>query len=100
MTDEEHSLMVATYLRLNQIVDNITSLNMGSSLTWVWVWDIIKGEIKEGVDEDKVFAQLWKDADKAGFSLEYGTESLHEHITDWLIAHNFHEESDEEEDND
>lgn len=96
MTNEEHSLMVATYLRLNQIVSSITNLNIGSSLTWVWVWDVIKAELQEGIDEDAVFAKLWADADSEGFTLEYGTEDLHEHITTWLIKSGFAQEEEEE----
>jgi len=100
MTTEEHSRMVATYLRLNQIVNSITNLNLGSSLTWVWVWDVIKSTIeREGatVSEDEIFAKLWADVDKEGFTLEYGAEDVSEHITNWLIKNGFIKDEDLEE---
>ena len=35
--------------------------------------------------EKDVWDLFWEDADKNGFSLEYGTEDLHEAVFDWML---------------
>jgi len=87
-----------TYEALNEIIYGLTKVNAFPSLTWVYVWDIVKdkldyytiekGEeyaVRMGLTEKEVFDMLWEDAGKQGFSLEYGTEQLHDHIFDWMI---------------
>ena len=87
-----------SYEALNRIVDSLKEVNAFPSLTWVYVWDIIKDKldyyhpdlheeyaVNPDMTEQDVFNLLWEDADKMGFSLEYGTDQLHEHIFDWMI---------------
>ena len=94
----ELELQEDTYQKLNQIVETATSLKIGSSLTWIWVWDIVKYNLKEGVSEREVFTKLWESADKEGFTIEYGSEAIQEHITDWLVANDFHESCEDDSD--
>lgn len=87
-----------SYEALNRIVDSLKEVNAFPSLTWVYVWDIIKDKldyyhvdsqeeyvVSPDMTEQDVFNLLWTDADSMGFSLEYGTEALHDHIFEWMI---------------
>ena len=48
---------------------------------------------------EEVWELFWRDADKNGFTLEYGTEALNDHISDWLIdVEAVKEKEDEDED--
>jgi hypothetical protein len=61
-------------------------------------------DFKEGGEPDycvtmeleEVWEQFWTDADKNGFSLQYGTEDLYDAIRDWLIDSGIVEEVDDE----
>jgi hypothetical protein len=79
---------------LDHIIDQISKLPIGQPLVWVWVWDVVKStyeDFKEedeyvvSMDLDQVWDLFWTGADKNGFTLEYGTEDLYEHIRDWMI---------------
>jgi hypothetical protein len=87
-----------SYEALNKIVDSLKEVSAFPSLTWVYVWDIIKDKldyyhpdmheeyaVNPAMTEQDVFNLLWEDADRKGFTLEYGSEQLHEHIFDWMI---------------
>jgi hypothetical protein len=87
-----------SYEALNKIVDSLKEVNAFPSLTWVYVWDIIKDKldyyhpdmheeyaVNPAMTEKDVFDLLWQDADDKDFSLEYGGEHLHEAILDWMI---------------
>ena len=86
------------YVRINEAVDKISNLGVFPSLVWTWTWDIVKSELdyyspesgESYVTNDKftekdVWDMFWADADKNGFSLEYGTETLHEAVFDWML---------------
>jgi hypothetical protein len=87
-----------TYVALNKLIDGLQEVNAFPSLVWLWCWDIVKDQLdyyhgesgEEYVTNDKltekdVFDMFWEDSDKNGWSLEYGAESLHESIFDWML---------------
>ena len=66
----------------------------------------VAGEgIQEGAEEEycvaedieDVWEMFWTDADKNGFTLEYGAEALYEHVRDWMIDRHIIDEVPEEE---
>jgi hypothetical protein len=86
------------YVQLNKLIDGLKEVNAFPPLVWLWVWDIVKDQLdyyhgesgEEYVTNSKftekdVFDMFWEDADKNGFSLEYGTEDLHESVFDWML---------------
>lgn len=86
------------YENITKIIEQISELGVFPSLVWVYVWDMVRdnldtfhaesGEynvVNPGMTEKDVFNLFWEDADKNAFSLEYGTEQLHEHVFDWMI---------------
>ena len=52
------------------------------------------------MEEEEVWQLFWEQADKNGFTLEYGTEDLDEHIRDWMIDESIIELVQEEENED
>lgn len=77
---------------LDSMIDTMSGMQVGSPLTWIWVWDIMSHKHKTIEDDyyfkstlDEIWDDLWQNADNAGFTLEYGTEHLHEHVDDWLV---------------
>jgi len=95
---QEETRMWDTYNDLQEIVVRVESLTVFPSLVWVWCWDIIVDKfknyakdvddeyvIKSGLELHDIFKMFWEDADKNGFTLEYGTEDLDEAIWDWMI---------------
>ena len=75
--------------KIESIIKQISDLNLGIALVWVYVWDMIDNyyddpdyEIK---DKETVWTALVEHVSKGeGFSLEYGNEYLSEHVYDWL----------------
>ena len=67
-----------------------TSLEISNSQ-----WDdVVKDGFEDyatpkGLELKTIWDKFWEDADKNGFSLEYGSEVLVEGINDWLIENNF-----------
>lgn len=103
------------YIRINTIIDQLQNLGVFPSLVWVYAWDIVKDiyennqfedaalndydAVPQGMELKTIWDKFWEDADKNGFSLEYGAEDLHEAIRDWMFACGFLinlEEEDEE----
>ena len=87
------------YEDINLIVDSLQNLNVFPSLVWVYTWDIVKERLdyyspdsgeyyvtNNKFTEKDVWDMFWEDADKNGFSLEYGTEDLHEAVFDWMTG--------------
>jgi hypothetical protein len=77
---------------LDTMIEMMPGLQVGSPLTWIWVWDIMVHKYKTPEDDyyfksslDEIWDDLWANVDKTGFTLEYGTEHLHEHVDDWLV---------------
>ncbi len=89
------------YEEINKIIDSLSNLSVFPSLVWVWTWGIVKDiydnhqfddsamndydVIPQGTTLKQIWDKFWEDADKNGFTLEYGTEDLHEAIRDWMI---------------
>lgn len=86
------------YVQLNKLIDGLSEVNAFPPLVWLWVWDMVKDRLDiyspEGgedfvtnpkLTEKDVFDLFWEDADKNGFSLEYGLEYLDEAIFDWML---------------
>jgi hypothetical protein len=86
------------YIRINEIVDKLGNLGAYPSLVWVYTWDIVKDKLdyyseeageecvtNSNLTEKDVWDLFWEDADKNGFSLEYGAEDLHEAVFDWML---------------
>lgn len=86
------------YLRINEVIYKLQNLGVHPSLVWVYVWDIVKdkldyyhpdsGEdyvINNKLTEKDVWDLFWTDAESKGFSLEYGTEQIHEEVFDWML---------------
>jgi len=110
---QEHTRMATTYLKLNQIIENIRQLDVFPSLVWVWCWDVVRDKLdthSPGRDDDyltnpkfteeDVWWMFVQDLDKNTFSLEYGSEDLDEAIFEWMrerdILIYLEEDSDEE----
>ena len=93
---QDKTRMQDIYRDINLIIDKIGELQVFPSLVWVWTWDIARDlyrNIQAGseeeycvtMEEEEVWQLFWTQADKNGFTLEYGTEDLDEHIRDWMI---------------
>jgi hypothetical protein len=112
---QDRTRMLDTYNEIEDIIENISKLSVGLPLVWVYAWDVARDlytSIQEGAEEEycvtedieDVWEMFWTDADKNGFSLQYGAEDLHEAIRDWMIDRNIidevPEDDEEEEDED
>ena len=108
---QDRTRMQDIYRDINLIIDKISELQVFPSLVWVWTWDIVRDlyrNIQAGseeeycvtMEEEEVWQLFWEQADKNGFTLEYGTEDLDEHIRDWMIDQSIIELVQEEEDED
>jgi hypothetical protein len=108
---QDRTRMQDIYRDINLIIDKIGELQVFPSLVWVWTWDIARDlyrNIQAGseeeycvtMEEEEVWQLFWEQADKNGFTLEYGTEDLDEHIRDWMIDQSIIELVQEEEDED
>jgi len=108
---QEKTRMQDVYRDIEEIIDKISVLPVGQPLVWVYVWDVARTlwtDIMEGgeeeyctaMDEEEMWELFWTQADKNGFSLEYGTEDLYEHVRDWMIDQRIIEEAEEELDED
>lgn len=86
------------YVLLNKLIDGLNEVTVFPSLAWLYTWDIVKDKLdyytpdsgESYVTNDKftekdVWDMFWDDADKNAFSLEYGTEHLHEAVFDWML---------------
>jgi hypothetical protein len=89
------------YAVLNKLIDQLSEVNAFPPLVWLWTWDMVKDRLDsyspEGgesyitnpkLSEKDVFDLFWEDADKNAFSLEYGLDTLDDHIFDWMIQRN------------
>jgi hypothetical protein len=111
---QDRTRMLDTYNEIEDIIERISKLSVGLPLVWVYAWDVARDlytSIQEGAEEEycvsedieDVWEMFWTDADKNGFSLQYGAEDLHEAIRDWMIDRNIIDEvpeDEEEEDED
>jgi hypothetical protein len=110
---QDRTRMLDTYNEIEDIIEKISKLPIGLPLVWVYAWDVARDlytSIQEGQEEEycvsedieDVWQMFWTDADKNGFSLQYGSEDLHEAIRDWMIDRGIIDEvpEDDEEDED
>lgn len=108
---QEKTRMQDAYKDVTSIVDKIGELRLGQPLVWVWVWDVavtILKDIREGgdpeynvtMDEEEMWELFYTQADKNGFSLEYGSEDLYEAVRDWMFDEGIIETYDGDEDED
>lgn len=105
---QEKTRMLDTFNDVEDIIERIGSLSVFPPLVWVYTWDVARDmylDFQNGGDPDycvtmdleEVWEQFWIDADKNGFSLEYGTEDLYDAVRDWLMSAGIVEETVEEE---
>jgi hypothetical protein len=108
---QESTRMKDVYKDISLIIDKISELQVFPPLVWVWTWDVaitILKDIREGgepeynvtMDEEEMWELFFTQADKNGFTLEYGTEDLYEAVRDWMVDEGIIEEHVEEEDED
>jgi hypothetical protein len=87
----------------------LENVSVFPSLVWLWTWDVTLSTFKDFQEDPEykvnvestsdLWVKFWQDAEKNGFSLEYGTEDLYEAIRDWMIDADIVEEAlDEDED--
>lgn len=105
---QDKTRMEDVYKDLTEIIDKIGNVNAFPPLVWVWTWDLALSTLRDfkedeefivNMDEKQMFELFWEQADKNGFSLEYGTEDLYEAVRDWMIDQGvvaYLEEEDEE----
>ena len=74
---------------LDSIIEDLETLPVFPALTWLWAWDCLKAAYG-GPDETALFDKFWETADQEGWTMEYGSESMSDHATDFLIKHNFY----------
>ena len=105
----ERTRMQDSYVRIENIVDQIGNLGVFPPLVWVWTWDVAKSmlsnfrddeDYKVNMTDEEVWKLFWEQADENGFTLEYGVEDLDEHISDWLTKVGAVESNEEDEDED
>ena len=108
---QDKTRMQDTYKDISSIIDSIGALRVFPPLVWVWSWDVaatILKDIMEGGDpdynvtmeEEEMWELFYTQADKNGFSLEYGSEDLYEAVRDWMTDQGIIEEYDGEEEDD
>lgn len=97
---QDETRMWDVYDQLQTVVALVSDLPVFPSLVWVWTWDVVVDKynnyqadnrnaedhiIKPGLELHDIFKMFWEDADKNGFTLEYGVEDLNDAIFDWMI---------------
>ena len=73
---------------LDECIEILEALPVFPSLVWLWTWDCIKAAYP-GDNLTEVWERFWEGAMDEGWTLEYGTDSMADHITDWLIKNDF-----------
>jgi len=106
---QDRTRMQDVYKDITVIIDQISKLPVFPSLVWVWTWDVCLSTLENFRDDEdyvvsmtneEVWELFWRDADKNGFSLDYGTETLNDHISDWLLEVDAVKENEGDEDED
>jgi RNA binding exosome subunit len=92
------------FIAMEKVIDSLRELDLFPSLTWVYVWDIIREKyesysgdpedwqdviVPAGITLKNIWDKLFETADDNEFTLEYGLETLHEHVEDWMRNHDF-----------
>lgn len=98
LSNEDHDRSQRTRMQLDQMISTLSSMEVSFSLTWLYVWDIMKYKYSSMSEDngfhkanpkytiDDVWNALWRDP---RFTLEYGVEQLDDDISDWLIENEF-----------
>jgi hypothetical protein len=100
---QDETRMWDVYDRMQTMVAMLNDTPVFPSLVWLYAWDVVADQfknhqwedvhsdgfedyaIKQGLELHEIWKMFWQDADKNGFTLEYGVEDMLEHITDWMI---------------
>ena len=95
---EESTRRDNNYVVINKLIDGLQELSVSPRLTWLYTWDIVKDKIdyytpdsgesyviNPKLNEKNIWDMFWEDADRNGFSLEYGVEKLHDDVFDWMM---------------
>lgn len=73
---------------LDEVIEILETLPVFPSLVWLWAWDQIKTTYGKD-DLTPVFDKFWETAYDEHWSMEYGTEAMSDHVTNWLIKNEF-----------
>ena len=73
---------------LDQAIEILDALPIFPALTWLWAWDTIKTSYGQD-DLTEVWEKFFYEAGDEGWTMEYGTEHMQEHVNSWLIKNNF-----------
>lgn len=73
---------------LDHVIEVLDALPIFPSLVWLWAWDTIKTSYGQD-DLTEVWEKFFYGAGDDGWTMEYGTEHMQEHVNDWLIKNNF-----------
>lgn len=108
---QDKTRMLDTYKDINDIIDRISNLQLFPPLVWVYAWDIARdlyrdfqegseGEYGVTMSLEEFWSVFYNNADQNGFSLDYGSDDLYEHIRDWMFDAGVVEEVEFDEDED
>jgi hypothetical protein len=104
LSNEEHDRSQRVRMQLDQMISTLSSMEVSFSLTWLYVWDVMKYRYASMSEDngyhkanpeftiDDVWNALWLDP---RFTLEYGVEQLDDDISDWLMEKEFILDDDE-----
>lgn len=73
---------------LDNIIEELENLPVYPSLVWLWAWDTIKSQY-EGDNLTEVWEKFFYEAGDEGWTMEYGTEHMQDHVMDWMIKNSF-----------
>jgi len=76
--------------KMEAILEQISDLDFGGALVWVYVWDVICDYYNDEGYKIKEKERVWEAlceavSENIGFTLQHGTESLTEEVREWLI---------------
>jgi len=98
MDNETYDKGQKVRLQLDQMINQLGSLQVGMPLTWLYVWDVIKSSYADmSQDEgyfianpDKTIDDVWNALwESPQFTLEFGLDQLDEEVRDWLTDEYF-----------
>ena len=73
---------------LDAMIEELDALPVHPALTWLWAWDTIKSGY-QGEDLNAVWEKFFYEAGDEGWTMEYGTEHMQDHVDSWLIKNGF-----------
>lgn len=89
MTEQTINYRLSELPKIESICEQISDLNLGIALVWVYVWENIRDFYDDAdykiKDKETVWKVLVEHISKGeSFTLGYGNESLSKHVYDWL----------------